>query len=119
MAADYVLPAVLLELALVLAGHRLLRSLLRLLPPSAARKRSINVADDEVSHTVRTTSRTSTRGTYVVRTKTHFVSEHDVTVVIPIVHEPVPALQLIGPESVAVFEEEREPLVFVLVLEFP
>ncbi len=51
MAADYVLPAVLLlELALVLAGHRLLRSLLRLLPPSAARKRSINVADDEVSH---------------------------------------------------------------------
>jgi hypothetical protein len=118
MAADYVLPAVLLELALVLAGHRLLRSLLRLLPPSAARKRSINVADDEVSHTVRTT-RPSTRGTYVVRTKTHFVSEHDVTVVIPIVHEPVPALRLIGPESVAVFEEEREPLVFVLVLEFP
>jgi hypothetical protein len=38
------------------------------------------------------------------RTQAHFVSEHDVAVVIPIVHEPVKALQLVGPESVAVFE---------------
>ena len=38
------------------------------------------------------------------RTQAHFVSEHDVAVVIPIVHEPVKALQLEGPESVAVLE---------------